>query len=81
MSYLGYRRRTNLTVGLSMGMVSEFSLVLIALGVKLGHITNNYLTLIAAVAALSIAVTSYLMSHSDQIYICLKPWLKKLGTQ
>ncbi|MEK7496715.1 MAG: cation:proton antiporter [Patescibacteria group bacterium] len=78
MSYLGYRRRTNLTVGLSMGMVSEFSLVLIALGVKLGHITNNYLTLIAAVAALSIAVTSYLMSHSDQIYICLKPWLKKL---
>ena len=32
MSYLGYRRRTNLTVGLSMGMVSEFSLVLIALG-------------------------------------------------
>src|SRR3989344_2698262 len=35
---LGYRRRTSLQTGLAIAQISEFSLILIALGVTMGHL-------------------------------------------
>jgi len=38
---MGYRKRTSLMAGLTVGQVSEFSLILMALGVKFGQVGNE----------------------------------------
>lgn len=65
---MGYRKRTSFLTGLTMAQVSEFSLVFAALGVSLGHIESDVLGLIALVAIVTIALSSYLILYSHQIY-------------
>src|SRR5690606_27173210 len=40
MGYLGYRKRTGFLAGLTVAQISEFSLILAALGVSLGHLSD-----------------------------------------
>jgi Kef-type K+ transport system membrane component KefB len=46
MASFGYTKRTNFLVGTSLGQVSEFSLILVALGVSLGHISPRIAVII-----------------------------------
>ena len=48
--YLGYRKRTGFMAGITMGQVSEFSLILGSLGLSLGLITIETMGLITLVA-------------------------------
>jgi predicted Kef-type K+ transport protein len=41
MGYMGYRRRTGFLAGLTVAQISEFSLILAALGLTLGHIDRE----------------------------------------
>jgi Kef-type K+ transport system membrane component KefB len=50
---LGYTRKTSIMAGLPIGQVSEFSLIMIALGKTLGHINSDVSTVIVAVAAIT----------------------------
>lgn len=76
MCWRGYRARTSLGVALSMGMVSEFSLVLMQVGVQFGHIQPAAAQLVTAVGAVTITVATYLLAHAEAVYRALAPLLK-----
>lgn len=72
MGYMGYRRRTGLFAGLTVAQVSEFSLILAALGVSLGHITNDTLGLVTLVGIITIGLSTYLILYSQRLYTLLE---------
>lgn len=67
MGSTGYRRRTSFMTGVTMAQISEFSLILAALGLKLGHIDNRVVGLITAVGVITIVCSTYLIMHGDAI--------------
>ena len=76
MGLMGYRRRTAFLCGLTVAQISEFSLVLAALGLKLGHITEPIVALITAVGVITITLSSYLITYSNEIFRILSPYLR-----
>lgn len=68
MLFLGYKGKTAFLCGLTVAQISEFSLVLIALGVKVGHIPETILPVITLVGIITISISSYLILHSHAIY-------------
>lgn len=64
----GYGRRVAFLSGLSLGQISEFSLLIVALGVKLGQLPANVLTLITLIGLLTMTISSYLISQSHLLY-------------
>jgi predicted Kef-type K+ transport protein len=59
MNLLGYRPRTAFMAGLTVAQISEFSLILIALGVSLGHIDTSVASLVTLVGIITITCSSY----------------------
>lgn len=74
----GYRRRTGLLTGLNMAQISEFSLILAALGVELRQLGEAELSLITLVAMLTIALSTNLILAADRIYSWLQGPLRLL---
>jgi hypothetical protein len=54
--------------------ISEFSLILGALGVKLGHITPQILGTITLVGVITISISTYMIIYSHQFYEKIAPW-------
>jgi len=75
MGFMGYRKRTGFLAGLTMPQISEFSLILAALGVSLGHIGKEALGLITLVGLITICFSTYLILYSAPLYRRLAPWL------
>lgn len=70
-----FRKRTAFMAGFSMGQVSEFSLILAALGKGLGYINSDTADLITFVSLITIAVSTYMLNNSSLVYNWLAPWL------
>ncbi|WP_138440651.1 MULTISPECIES: cation:proton antiporter family protein [Marinobacter] len=75
MGLMGYRRRTGFLAGLTVAQISEFSLILAALGLSLGHITQETLGLITLVGLITISASTYMILYSHQLYERLAPYL------
>jgi Kef-type K+ transport system membrane component KefB len=75
MGYMGYRKRTGFLAGLTVAQISEFSLILGALGVTLGHISPATMGLITLVGLVTIGLSTYLILYSHPIYERIAPWL------
>lgn len=75
MGIMGFRKKTGLQTGFTVAQISEFSLILIALGVTLGHLAPNILSLITLVGLITIFISTYLVLYSDAIYRKLRPLL------
>jgi hypothetical protein len=75
MGFMGYRKRTGFLAGLTVAQISEFSLILGALGVSLGHIGKDALGLITLVGLITICLSTYLILYSAPLYKWLGPWL------
>jgi Kef-type K+ transport system membrane component KefB len=75
MGYLGYRKRTGFLAGLTVAQISEFSLILGALGVKLGHIAPQTLGVITLVGVITISISTYMIIYSHQLYEKLAPFM------
>jgi len=73
---MGYARRTAATTGLSMGQISEFSLILAGLGLSLGHIDKGTIGLITLVGLITIGLSTYMILYSDWLYERLAPALR-----
>ena len=76
MSGLGYRARTSFLASLTVAQISEFSLILAALGMRLGHLTATETALITFVGIVTITVSSYFILYGDKIYKFLRRPLK-----
>ena len=72
MGVMGYRRRTGFLAGLTVAQISEFSLILAALGLRLGQIGEAEVSLITLVGVITIALSTYMILGSDQLYVWLQ---------
>ncbi|RJQ37478.1 hypothetical protein C4559_03615 [Candidatus Microgenomates bacterium] len=68
MGILGYRKRTSFLTAVSMGQISEFSLVIIFLGNRIGHISNEIVSLITAVGIISFVISAYLTAYASSLF-------------
>ncbi|MCH7641373.1 cation:proton antiporter [Patescibacteria group bacterium] len=69
MGRLGFRKRTSFMSSVTLAQISEFSLILVALGLSVGHLTQNTVNIIALVAIITIGASSYLILHSSKAFI------------
>lgn len=76
MGVMGYRKRTGFLAGLTVAQISEFSLILGALGVSLGHIDAETLGLITLVGLITIGISTYMILYSHPLFRWLSPWLR-----
>ncbi len=75
MGICGYSKRTGFMAGLTVAQISEFSLILIALGVKVGHLSQEVLSFVTTIGIITIAGSTYLIMYSDRIYPYLSEYL------
>jgi hypothetical protein len=75
MGYMGYRKRTGFLAGLTVAQISEFSLILAALGVSLGHLDQETMGLVTLVGLITISASTYMILYSHPLYERLAPWL------
>ncbi|MBF6135114.1 cation:proton antiporter [Nocardia otitidiscaviarum] len=68
MALMRYPVKVGFLAGLTVAQISEFSLILAALGLSLGHITNATVSLITVVGLMTIGGSTYLILYSHQIY-------------
>jgi Trk K+ transport system NAD-binding subunit len=76
MRFMGYRRRTGFLAGLTVAQISEFSLIVAALGLGLGHISNETMGLITLVGVITIFISTYMILYSGPLYQVLSEPLK-----
>lgn len=75
MGVMGYRRRTGFLAGLTVAQISEFSLILAALGLTLGHIDREAVGLVTLVGLITIGLSTYMILYSHAIYDHIGGWL------
>jgi Kef-type K+ transport system membrane component KefB len=75
MGAMGYRKRTGFLAGLTVAQISEFSLIFVAMGVTLGHVGPDALGLVTLVGIITIAVSTYMITWSHELYGLFEPLL------
>jgi Kef-type K+ transport system membrane component KefB len=75
MGAMGYRKRTGFLAGLTVAQISEFSLIFVAMGVSLGHVTDEALGLVTMVGLVTIAASTYMITFSHRLYALFEPVL------
>lgn len=75
MGSLGYTKRNSFLAGLTVAQISEFSFILVALGVSLGHISSEILSIVVAVGVITIAGSYYMMVYANPLYNRLSRFL------
>ena len=75
MGGMGYQKYTSTLTGLSLSQISEFSLILATLGVGLGHIDEDILSLITLIGLITMGLSSYMIIYANDIFPALSPYL------
>ena len=75
MGYMGYRKRTGFLAGLTVAQISEFSLIFMAMGVTVGHVSDSAMGLVTLVGLVTIALSVYMITWSHKLYDWLEPLL------
>lgn len=78
MNVLGYKTKQGFQTGIALAQMSEFSLILAALGLSLGQIDKLIVSLITLTALITIAGSSYFILYSNEIYSIIEKYLKKI---
>jgi Kef-type K+ transport system membrane component KefB len=68
MGRMGYRSSVSFRSGLTVAQISEFSLILVALGFGLGHIDESTVGLVTTVGLITIGTSTYLIYNSAAIF-------------
>jgi Kef-type K+ transport system membrane component KefB len=77
MGALGYRSQVSFKAGFALAQISEFSLILIALGYSLGQVDSEILSLVTLVAIITITLSTYFILYSDKLYPLAAPLLRR----
>lgn len=75
MGIFGYRKKTAFKTGLAVAQISEFSLILITLGLNLSHLNIDVITTVTLVGLITIFISTYMILHADNLYMLLEDWL------
>lgn len=77
MKRYGFTNKTSLKSGMSLGQISEFSFLLIGIGISLGHIKDpSLMSVMMFVGLLTIMFSSYMTIYNAKIY---QRWRKAFG--
>ncbi len=63
-----YTKRTNFLVGTTLAQISEFSLIVLVLGVAVGHITSEVLHTLTLTLVITIFISTYMIIYSKEFY-------------
>ncbi len=77
MGALGYRSQVSFKAGFALAQISEFSLILIALGYSLGQVDSEILSLVTLVAIITITLSTYFILYSEKLYPLAAPILRR----
>jgi Kef-type K+ transport system membrane component KefB len=75
----GKGSRVSFVSGLDLGQVSEFSLVIVTLGVGLGQIGARVLDVVLWMLVITSVLSTYAITSSHALYLTLSPVLRMLG--
>ena len=76
---LKYGNRASLLPALNLGQLSEFALVLGALGVSYGHISSDLMSSFVIAMVISALLSSFVIPRAHDIHLKLNPLLEKIG--
>ena len=68
MGGFGFKKHTMFQVAINMTQISEFSLIVILVGMKVGLATQSALTVIALTAVLTMVISSLMITSANKIY-------------
>ena len=68
LAIMGYTKRTNFAVGTTLAQISEFSLIVLGLGVAVGHVLPEILYTLTLTAVITFTLSTYLIMYSNGIY-------------
>ncbi len=72
MGMLGYTKRTSFKVAITLGQISEFSLVLGTIALAKGRVSEDFVSILTLVALITIAISTYMIMYSDSLYASLE---------
>lgn len=75
-AFFGYKRKPSFLTAITLAQVSEFSLIIVAQGLILGHIGRNILSFAVILAIVTITLTSYFSKYEDFLFKKLSRTLK-----
>jgi Kef-type K+ transport system membrane component KefB len=73
---LGYKVRTGFMCGLAVAQISEFSLVLVFLGLKQGVVSEQIVAMVTVVGIVTFTISSLMIMNSEKLFNFLAPYLK-----
>jgi len=79
MTRMGYSKRTGFFAGLTVAQISEFSLILLAMGAEVGHIPGEILGPATMVGLITIGISSYMITYNHTLYRWLEGFLSFLA--
>lgn len=68
MALYGYTKRTNFLTGSTLAQISEFSIIILTLGLSLGHISNELVSTLTLTLILTITLSTYMIIYSNAFY-------------
>jgi FlaA1/EpsC-like NDP-sugar epimerase len=72
----GFRKHTIFQTGLNLSQISEFSLIVLLIGVNLKIVSPTSLSVMSAVAVLSIILSAILITLSKEVYRYIAPFMQ-----
>jgi len=75
MGRLGFHKKTAFMSGLTVAQISEFSLIVAFIGLRIGHISPEIVSLVALMAMITFTLSTYAITNSERLYAKLAPWL------
>ncbi|KKR30818.1 hypothetical protein A2715_01810 [Candidatus Woesebacteria bacterium RIFCSPHIGHO2_01_FULL_39_32] len=65
---MGYKKRTSFLSALTVSQTSEFSLILLTVGLQLGHVRQSDVATVVLVTAITMTVSTYIILGGDKLY-------------
>lgn len=71
-----FGNRTAVLSSLQLGQVSEFSLIIVASGVALGHVSSQFFSITALLTMATFALTAYVIKFDNAIFGVISPFVR-----
>ena len=75
LNFFGYTKRTGYHSSIYLTQLSEFSLILLSLGVSQNTISNSFYSAVVIAAVISIIISSYLVKYDKFVFNLISPLL------
>lgn len=68
MGAMRYKKRTSFLAGLTVAQISEFSLILMSMGLVLGHVSDSEVAMVILVGVITMTTSTYMILGADKLF-------------